>query len=176
VSHSVAAAKARYLQCQHEAFRSCERDLAKSIGYFFTLSEISQRALLAVQTHWEPSGRPAETSWDWKRVLQRYRNELDRFELAIWEGDRLCALGLATTGGNAVALRFLEGDPRGDCPLKGRRILIALDACARYAQRRGKAELRVQPINSALESLYVGTYGFRKRSPKGEQPYFCRQV
>ena len=176
MSHLLAA-RARYLQCQHDARFACERDLAAHVGVMFTLSEISQRAFLTLERQWEPAGRSEELGWwDWHKILQSHRNEPDRFELAIWAGERLCALGLATTGGNSVTVRFLEGDPRGDCPLKGRRALIALDASARYAQARGKAELRVEPINSTLEALYVGTYGFQRRSPRGEQPHFFRQV
>jgi len=116
VSH-LTAARARYLQCQFDARSGCERDLAPVVGLTFTLSEISQRAFLAVQKQWDPNGRSEETGWwDWQKILRAYLNELDRLELAIWAGERLCALGLATTGGNSVTLRFLEGDPRGDCP------------------------------------------------------------
>jgi hypothetical protein len=176
VSQHFAAVKARYLQCQHDARHGCERDFSPLFGRVFTLSEISQRALLAVSSQWEPNGRPDETRWDWTQVLRGFRSEWDRLEVAIWSDERLCGLALAITGGKSVNLRFLEGDPRKDCPLKGKRIMIALDVCARYAQGRGKAELRIEPINSDLEELYVGTYGFLRRSLKGEQPHLFRQV
>jgi hypothetical protein len=75
-----------------------------------------------------------------------------------------------------VTLAFLEGDPRPECPLKGRRALIALDATARYAQGRGKTEIRISPINASLECLYVEQYGFQKRSRRGEQEHLFRLV
>jgi hypothetical protein len=96
--------------------------------------------------------------------------------LAVWCGDRLAALALGLTTGEAVVVRFLEGDPRPDCPLKGRRILIVLECMANYAQGRGKAELRIEPANEALETLYRETYGFSLETPRGRSAYYKRTV
>ena len=131
----------------------------------FTLSECSNRILEAIEAQWEPAGRNKETKWDWKEILRRH-NEPDRLELAIWSEERLAGVALSVTTGDSVTLAFLEGDPRQDCPLKGRRALIALDATARYAQGRGKAEIRISPINASLERLYVEQYDFEKRSSR----------
>lgn len=73
-------------------------------------------------------------------------------------------------------LRFLEGDPRQDCPLRGKRILIALETAANYAQGRGKKEIRVQPIDDKLVYLYESVYGFVLESPKNEEPYYRKGV
>lgn len=96
--------------------------------------------------------------------------------MAVWSGARLSSLSLATTSGNAVHIRYLEGDPRPDCPLIGRRALIALEACAGYAQARGKAELRVHPLNDKLKSLYVGVYKFEVATPHKAEPYLFKRV
>lgn len=175
MSRLIASAREKYLRHQFEACRSCAAELGPLLGVSFSIAECSGRALEAVETQWEPAGRNKETRWDWREVIRRHK-EPDRLEIAIWSSDRLSGLGLALTGGDCVTLSFLEGDPRPDCPLKGRRVLIALDAAARYAQVRGRAEIRVRPINSALERLYVKTYGFEKRSPKGEEPHFFKRV
>lgn len=153
MSQFVAKARERYAQCRHEAFRSCEAELAPAIGVSFILSEYSGRALAAVQAQWEPYGRNVETAWDWHEIMRRHRDP-DRLDMAIWsDNDRLCGLGLALTTGDAVAFRFLEGDPRDDCPLIGKRALIARDTCARYAQGRGRAELRVFTYKRARRTL-----------------------
>jgi hypothetical protein len=73
-------------------------------------------------------------------------------------------------------MRFIEGDPRPDCPLKGWRALIVLEAAAFYAQARGKTELRLKEVNSSLESLYRDTYGFRLETPRKQEPYWTKEV
>jgi hypothetical protein len=143
--------------------------LAKHIGTAYQITEISGRALRYISDVWGGS------HFDWQEVLRRH-NEPDAMPIAIWHEDRLCALALALTTGQAVVLRFVEGDPRADCPLKGRRFLIALEACANYAQARGKKEIRLQPKNDALVYLYEKVYGFALESPKNETPYYRKGV
>jgi len=107
--------------------------------------------------------------------MRRHRDP-DRLAMTIWTEDRLSAIALALTTSQSVVLRFVEGDPRTDCPLVGKRALIALEACARYAQGRGKVELRVHPVNSHVEALYTGVYGFERRKPHKEPPYLVKRV
>lgn len=98
-------------------------------------------------------------------------------EIVIWgPNDRLCGLGLATTNRTSVILQFIEGDPRPDCPLRGKRLPIALEAVACYGQGRGKSEIRLQPINEKLASLYRDVYDFTRETRKGEQAYFRRPI
>jgi len=114
--------------------------------------------------------------FDWPEIFRRH-NDPDRIDMAIWAGrDRLAALGLGLTTSQSVTLRFLEGDPRPDCPLKGKRILIALEAASNYAQLRGKKEIRLQPKNEALIYLYETVYGFVLESPRNETPYYKKGV
>lgn len=134
-----------------------------------------------VITEW--SGRAAraledwpKTVFDWPEIFRRH-NDPDRLDMAIWGGqDRLSALALGLTSGQALTLRFLEGDPRQDCPLRGRRIAVALETAANYAQLRGKKEIRVQPINDQLVYLYEKVYGFTLESPRNEAPYYRKGV
>ncbi len=166
----------QYRRLQAEALQTCAQELPAAIGVCFAFSYINSAAIEAVNIQWEPAGRDPNTAWDWQEILRHHQSEPDKMAISVWCGDRLSALALALTTSQAVELRFLEGDPRGDCPIKGKRALIALDASARYAQGRGKPELRVRPINSGLEKLYKETYGFVLRSPRGEEPYWFRQV
>lgn len=132
-------------------------------------------------TEW--TGRAAKSlvdwngsAFDWPAIFRRH-NDPDRLDMAIWHGqDRLCGLALGLTTSNSVVLRFLEGDPRQDCPLRGRRILIALETATNYAQARGKKEIRLQPKNDDLVYLYENVYGFVLESPRNEAPYYRKGV
>jgi hypothetical protein len=109
LSPLVSKARQRYLQCRHDAFRSCEQALIPIIETNFTLSDYSRRAQEAVQDQWEPHGRPAETAWNWAEIMRCYR-EPDRLDMAIWtDGGRLCGICLALTTSEALEIRFLEG-------------------------------------------------------------------
>ena len=139
------------------------------IGHPVRITEWTGRALKSLDD-W---GR---SEFDWPEIMRR-DNDPDRLDMAIWSGqERLAALGLAVTTGQAVILRFLEGDPRQDCPLKGRRILIALETAANYAQAQGKKEIRLQPVNDKLVDLYEKVYGFKLESPRNETPYYRKGV
>lgn len=172
----VTAHRERYLQCAHDAFRKCEAKLLQRARLSFAITEYSGRSAEAVREQWEPFGRDHETAWDWAELVRHYRKDPDTLAMAVWSGERLSSLCLATTSGNAVHIRYLEGDPRADCPLRGCRALIALEACAGYAQSRGKTELRVHPLNDRLKGLYVDTYGFDVCSPKKAEPYLFKRV
>ena len=116
MSPHLAAAKRRYAQNKHDACKAAEA-LATHIGTSYQITEVSGRALRYISDAWGSS------HFDWPEVLRRH-NEPDVMPIAIWHGERLCALALALTTGQAVVLRFLEGDARSDCPLKGRRFLM----------------------------------------------------
>lgn len=172
----VAQNRERYLQSAHDAYRASESELIPILGVSFTIHEYSRRALEAIKDQWEPNGRSPETAWDWHELVRHYRKDPDLLTMAVWSGDRLAALGLATTSSECVNFRYLEGDPRKDCPLIGRRALIALETCSGYAQARGKTELRVSPLNESLERLYIDKYGFSVSRPKKAEPFLFKKV
>lgn len=130
-------------------------------------------------TEW--SGRAQRQLWanahfDWEKIFRQHR-EPDRLDMAIWSNDaQLSGVALGLTTGQSLMLRFVEGDPRDNCPLKGRRFLIALEAATNYAQARGKREIRLQPINDKLVHLCENVYGFQLESPKNEAPYYRKGV
>ena len=164
---SVARAKQRYIQNRHDAYAKTTRDLGGVLGVDFSLVELSNRALEAIEKQW------GKSHFDWAAINRKY-NDPSCAKFAIWVGERLAAICVADTTGQSVKVRYLEGDPRGDCPLKGRRILVALDAMANYAQLRGKVELVLEPINEKLIDLYESVYGFEVVRPK-KDPAFCRK-
>lgn len=140
------------------------------LGVPFSLSPWNPRAQAAYQSQWE------SPRFDWEKIFRRYTDP-DRLDMAVWAGeDRLAALALAVTTGSSLNLLFLEGDARNDCPLRGRRALIALDVAANYAQARGKRELRVWPLNQRLEELYRDIYGFTLAVDQTNKPYWRKEV
>lgn len=109
--------------------------------------------------------------------MRRNRNEPDSLALAIFTGEsRLAGLALAMPNSSAVTIKFLEGDPRPDCPLVGRRALITLEAAALYAQGIGRRQIRVEPANATLAALYRDRYGFALVSPRGAPAYYVRDI
>lgn len=138
-------------------------------GVAFQISHWNSAAHAAYQTQWQ------SPEFDWVEIFRRH-SDPDRLDIAMWVGDRLCGLALATTTESAIKLLFLEGDSRPDCPLSGLRIPIFLDIAANYAQDRGRVELRVWPLNTRLEELYRDTYGFSLVADGTTAQYWRRGV
>ncbi|MER2267045.1 hypothetical protein [Methylobacterium oxalidis] len=84
---------------------------------------------------WRGPDRRAE--WDWTAVLKRPAP--NRFDVAIWNAERLCALAYGPADDTAVAIEYLEADPDPSHPLKGQVFKIAaatLEAQARIVDVR----------------------------------------
>jgi hypothetical protein len=127
----------------------------------FTVTEWGAAANDAYNKQWEKS------EFDWPEIFRRYRDP-DTIKMAIWAGERLAGLALATVSSTAIKLQYLEGDSRKDCPLAGRRTLIVLDALANYGQSQGKTELRLERAKDGVLELYCDTYGFTlEKDPQG---------
>lgn len=153
----------------HDAMRMASENIRKHIGVEFQLREFT-RATLDGISKW------GETEFDWGEILRNLKDP-DCFRFGIWVGDRLTAVAIATTSNQSVCLRYIEADQREDAPLTGLRILIALEAITNYGQLRGKLEIKVEPINEKLISLYEDTYGFEAvRSRKGAPRYWRKRI
>lgn len=174
---SFAVAKARYIASQEKARRLASQNLQGPLGIAFHLTAWGDRARRAYESQWLPVTRHSDAGWDWPEIIRRNRNEPDALSLVIWAGEnRLSGLAFVTSDSCAVIVRFLEGDPRPDCPLIGRRALIALEASALYAQGIGRRRIRVEPANATLAALYRDRYGFALVSPKGAPAYYVRDI
>lgn len=166
---SVSAHKARWVQKTYAARTATVSRLSPYGGVEFSITEWSNRAFEAAEKQWR------SVYYDWREINRRFRDP-DRLDLALWAGDRLVAFCLATTRDRAVFVEIIEGDLADDCPLAGARLHILLDACANYAQIRGKSELRLQPKNDELIAHYEDVYDFRRVDVRGGAPYWCRKV
>lgn len=170
MSRELQRAKARYAESRNKSFLQSAQTLGPVLETDFTVTGWGAKAREAYTDQWK------ESEFDWPEIF-RTHHDPDRLDMAIWtKGERLSALALGTTTGLAVNLLFLEGDKRPNCPLKGRRILIALDVAANYAQDRGKVELRVEPLNDSLMELFRDTYGFTLANDPKERPYWRKGI
>lgn len=168
----LARTKARYEADRFAARAQAVVNLAAHLPEF-NLSGWGARAREAYLDQWP---RIAQKDWDWEEIFRRHADP-DRLDIAIWgQNERLCGLAVGTTSSEALEIRFLEGDPRADCPLKGLRILIVLESAACYAQARGRRELRVRPKNEPLEALYRQTYGFVLETTRSGDRYYRKGV
>jgi len=175
-SAELSRAKTRYAGMRDAAYLAAAKTLVPVIGVDFRVSGWTRRAYEAYVDQWTNVARPKSGDWDWPEIFRVHRDP-DRLDLVIWSpNDRLSGLSLGTLSNSALNLRFLEGDPRSDCPLKGKRILIVLECAANYAQARGRSELRVQPLNEDLETLYRDGYGFTIETQKGVGHYYKKVV
>jgi hypothetical protein len=176
MGESFAQARAKYQSAKDKARQQTVRMLAPQVGVGFTMSGWFRRAREAFAEQWLTAGRHEDAGWDWEHVFRRY-NDPDQLDMVIWlPNNRLCGIGLGVTTSQAVSVRFIEGDPRSDCPLKGRRALIFLECAANYAQSRGKVELRIEPVNEELVNLYTEVYGFTLETPPRRRSYYKRKV
>jgi hypothetical protein len=98
------------------------------------------------------------------------------FHCAVWaDTQRLAGLALGVPNSTAVVLEGVENDPAPGNPLKGRVLLMILEAAACYAQLTGRKEIwALEPANERLVDLYVTGYGFDLVTGKGHKPY-CRK-
>jgi hypothetical protein len=167
----VAHHRAKYLQGKYDARRLAAEAARQRYGTNVQISEWSNRSFEAIKAQW--IGEKRDPTFDWQEIYRRYR-EPDQLDFAIWVGDRLCAMGLGLIRSDYIELAFLESDPRADCPLRGKRIVIALDAVANYVQACGRIEIRVEPANAKLVQVYQTVYEFELVSPRKGKPY-CRK-
>lgn len=99
--------------------------------------------------------------WDWRGVTKRPRDA--RFEVAIWNGERLCGLALGPVDGvlgmGRACLEYIEG-ASGAHPLRGEIIPIALITIEELARIMDLPEVRLLGPVPALVPLYE-TFGYQ---------------
>lgn len=145
VSTELQRARERYSACREESYTLAASSLERQAGLEFRLTGWRYATREAYREQWVPCDRHPDGDFNWDEIFRRHRDP-NRLDIAIWAGTekkRLSALGLGLCTGESVLLRFLEGDPRSDCPLKKVRALIALEVASTYAQLMGRRELRV---------------------------------
>ena len=169
---SRSSAETRYRELRHLAFQAAQDDLAAAGGNA-ELRAIDATALTAFGT-W-PARRVA---WPWPDMAADWRRgHPDRFELAVWSGDALCALALGrpSPGASHMALYFMEGSPDPGHPLRRKVATVVITALRAYAIALGKGELRlVDPLPEVIPFYCSPAMGFELVRPRMEAPY-CRR-
>lgn len=157
------------------AFRQATENLKPYIKLPIRLYEWTGTTEAAYRDQWIPLGRrPRTPHWDWPEIHKIYKSDMDRFVLAEWvEPDRLSGLALIHSAGASVSIEAVEGDGRPDCPLKGKRALVALEVATCYAQGMGRKTLRLEALNDHLFRLYTEVYGFSLERRVKQAPYPC---
>ncbi len=166
--------RAKYEAARFGARKQAALNLQGTLGVEFHIAGWSNKTREALVDQWQGNH---VSGWDWPEIFRRY-DDPDRLDMSVWTmaGNRLSALGLALTKGEYVELRFVEGDPRPDCPLKGNRALIMVECSSCYTQARGRSELRIEPINEQVAILYQKVYGFTLEHYRDGRPYFKKRV
>jgi hypothetical protein len=173
MSSELERARARYQTAKTGARKQAALNLVPAIGVEFTIIGYGPRAAECLTDQWTGKDRSA---WNWPEIFRRHK-DIDRLDMVVWDAhDRLCGLGLGLLKAEYLELRFLERDPRGDCPLKGKIIPIALDCATCYAQATGRDELRVEPVNDKLATIYQDVYDFSLVTPAKGAAYCSRRI
>lgn len=124
-------------------------------------------------SQWVNEDRHSDGGWDWAEIARRHREVKDKV-VALYVNERLSALSLIKMSSSRVLVRFLEGDPRPDCHIKGSRALLMLDLAATYGQRLGRKEIHLQPLNGDLAELYRSKFGFVDGTDGSGEPVLKR--
>ena len=172
----LAKAKAYYAQLQDKACLEAANSL-RDAGLPVRIMRVSRRAIDYVAAHWEPAGRHPECAhWDWSEILRT--NRTPKFmDMSFWSmDDRLVALAAGVITKEAAILKYVEGDPRDDCAFRGKRVPMALEAMTNYGQIAGLNEIRVEPVNEALATLYEKVYGFELVTGRKTPSYFRKAI
>jgi hypothetical protein len=169
--------KARDRQLKHrtEAISAVYESLKAHFTDAYKIVDWSRAIEEKYSAQWGGCERHPDGGWNWPEIRRRFNAPRDQV-VAVLCGDRLSALSLVKSNHTWVEVAFLEGDPRADCPLKAKRAVIVLEFAAMYGQSLGVNELRLHPVNSSLEDLYVKGYGFKKVGPPKDKPYLKRAI
>lgn len=172
----LARAKARAADAWTEAVQQSYKNVSGHIGHDYTFMTWSRSVEEQYINQWGKESRHLDAGWDWIEIVRRNRGFKDRTVALYCCGDRLSALSHFRVSKSRVLVGFLEGDPRPDCHIKGRRALLMLDLAATYGQRMGRSELHLQPVNEELAELYRSVYGFYDGKDGHGEPVLKRSL
>ena len=81
--------------------------------------------------------------------------------MAVWEGAELCglALGSVSKGRQQITVRFMEGSPRPEHPLRGAVAIVVFEAAAAFAEVLRADRILLRSPLPALWPLYT-RFGF----------------
>lgn len=124
-------------------------------------------AALAALSRWPDRGRtPPNGGWDWGSWTEYFKTRHKKyFDVAIWNGAKLCglALGRLSLHNVKVRLEIIEGSTEKNHPLKGQIAYIGLTAIEAFGYVVGAEEsLIIDPVPGAIASYR--SYGYTLKS------------
>lgn len=152
----------QFAQVRSAAYRRATAQVTSIGGVpgIVRLGEITAEAIREWERSWKPAfanSKGAMGGWDWERLADQYRKQPDSFQLAIWAGDVLCGLAVGTVDRTAVTVRYLEGHPSGNHPLKKKVLPIVFAVATEYAKGLKRRYLRIDsPLPGTYGTLYQG--------------------
>lgn len=114
----------------------------------------------------------------WDHAFRRLQGTPRRFDVSIWDGDRLCGMccGRASKGPSHLNIHLLERFPVVDDHLRGFVAEIAIEAADNFAKIIGREFVRLRdPLPSAAAKVYI-PMGFELDRATKEHKYLRRRV
>lgn len=116
-------------------------------------------------------------NFQWDQIFQQVRRTPRRFDIAIWDGGRLCgmACGMASRGHQHLTVKWLERFRTDSGPgLRGMVAEIALTAADHYAAILGQENVRIKDPLPGTEHLY-SALGFDTETRDKGRRYLSRR-
>lgn len=173
LSTEVARAKARAIDAWTESVQRSYANMRPFMKVIYSFKIWSNSVRKDYEDQWLKEPRHNDAGWDWVAISEHHK-EIKDVTVALYVEGALCALALFRASKSRVLVRFLEGDPRPDCHIKGSRALLMLDLAATYGQRLGRSELHLQPVNEDLAEHYRSRFGFTDGKDGNGQPVLKR--
>lgn len=158
-----------------DAVQASYENVAPHIGVEYMFRQWSGSVSKVYTDQWLGCDRHEDSGWDWHEIARRHRSPKEQ-TVALLSYDKLCALAHFTASRKRVLVRFLEGNPRPDCHMKGCRALLMLDLATTYGQRLGNSEIHLQPVNPTLAELYRSRFGFVDGLDDQREPILKRSL
>jgi hypothetical protein len=172
-------AEYRYNQIRNRVYQKVETELMEKFQKKVRLTSITINALKIWQKEWEPKlverkhFTEEELYWNWMKIQQEMSKVPNRFEVAIWNENILCALaiGKPSKGPTHNAIYILQSSPFQH-PLEGKIITITIKTGMAYAKALGKQHLiLVEPLKH-LVKIYE-RHGFTFKTAKHYPKRYC---
>lgn len=169
-------AEDRYNKIRNRVYKKVEIELIEKFQKEVKLTSITINALKIWQKEWYPRlierkhFTEEELYWNWMKTKLEMSKVPNRFEVAIWSENILCALaiGKPSKGSTHNALYLLQSSPFQH-PLEGKILTITVKIGMAYAKALGKRHLvLVEPLVKIYER-----HGFTFKTAKNYPKRYC---
>ncbi len=175
---SAILARKRYQAVRQIVYDTVAPAIVAAYGTEAQLTMIGPAALEVSREIWPAAhgARGHSDQFRWDEIAHELRNRYDRFEVALWSGEQLCALcaGLPSKGPKYLTIRFMESF-EGDHPFKGLVAPIMFDVANAYAVALERQILRLEePVPTSVPICEDN--GFALASEASPLTYYERKV